>query len=70
MIRVAEDTSAFLGGTIKEEVGTGRYKVELDGGEEVVVDRKNLCQTPLRGQKWDLARVGNRLQLDGPSGFG
>lgn len=70
MSRAAEQTSAFLGGVVGDEVSTGRWEVDLEGGETVILDRKNLCQTPLKGQKWDVSRKGNRLQLDGPSGYG
>lgn len=70
LARTAQETSAFLGCTIEEEVSPGRWKCTLDDGDEVTLSVSKPCQKPLRKAKWDVSRDGNIMQLDGPSGFG
>lgn len=71
MARAAQETSAFMGCTINEEVSPGRWEVTLDGGQVVVLSVTKPCQQPLKGAKWDVSRRENNiLALDGPSGFG
>lgn len=71
MARAAQETSAFMGCTIGDEVSPGRWECTLDGGQVVVLSNNKPCQKPLKGAKWDVSRRANNiLALDGPSGYG